>query len=217
MIKKRNLVFLGPPGAGKGTIAQMLAEHSNLLHISTGDIFRKEIKNETELGKKAKEYVTAGGLVPDALVAKMVGSRLAEDDCGNGFILDGFPRTLPQAELFKDVMKTTGITLDAVLYFEAGKELLIKRLTSRLTCKQCGTNFNTIFSPPKEKDICDRCGGELYQRADDSLDTVNSRLEIYNKETAPLIDYYKKAGLLLTVDGTKDRNSTFPDVLEVLS
>ena len=217
MITKRNLVFLGPPGAGKGTIAEILSEDANLLHISTGDIFRNEIKNKTELGKKAKEYVTSGGLVPDDLVAEMVGSRLAKSDCDDGFILDGFPRTLPQAEIFESVLTKINKKVDMVVYFEAGDELLIQRLTARIVCKDCGANFNTLFSPPKEEGICDRCGGELYQRPDDSLETATGRLAVYDKETAPLIDYYKKEGLLATVNGEQSKEITFPAVLEVVS
>lgn len=217
MITKRNLVFLGPPGAGKGTIAELLSEDEELLHISTGDIFRNEIKNETELGKKAKEYVTSGGLVPDDLVAEMVGSRLAQSDCDNGFILDGFPRTLPQAEIFETVLQKINKKVDLVVYFEAGDELLLQRLTARIICKECGANFNKIFSPPKEEGICDRCGGELYQRPDDSLETATGRLEVYKKETSPLIDYYTKAAILATVDGEQTKDKSYPAVLEVLS
>lgn len=217
MLKKHNLVFLGPPGAGKGTIAQILSENTGLVHISTGDIFRNEIKNETELGKKAKHYVTTGGLVPDDLVAEMVGSRLAKDDCADGFILDGFPRTLPQAELFKEALNKINKKLDLVVYFEAGEELLLQRLTARIICKQCGGNFNKIFSPPKKEGICDLCQGELYQRADDSLETAKDRLKVYNEQTAPLIDYYKKAALLVSIDGSQAKDITYPAVFEVVS
>lgn len=217
MLKKHNLVFLGPPGAGKGTIAQILSEQTGLVHISTGDIFRNEIKNETELGKKAKHYVTTGGLVPDDLVAAMVGSRLAKDDCADGFILDGFPRTLPQAELFKEALSSIQKKLDLVIYFEAGEELLLERLTARIICKQCGANFNKIFSPPKQDGICDLCGGDLYQRPDDSLETAKDRLKVYDDQTAPLIEYYKKDDLLVAVDGSTQKDVTYPAVLEVVS
>ncbi len=217
MIAKHNLVFLGPPGAGKGTIAELLSADSGLIHISTGDIFRNEIKNETELGQKAKKYVSSGGLVPDNLVAEMVGSRLADPDCNDGFILDGFPRTLPQAELFEKALIKINKKLDIVVYFEAGEELLLKRLTARIICKDCGGNFNKIFSPPEKEGICDKCGGELYQRPDDSPETAKGRLEIYEKETAPLIDYYKKAELLVSIDGENSKEITFPAVLEVLT
>jgi adenylate kinase len=217
MLNKHNLVFLGPPGAGKGTIAQILSRESGLVHISTGDIFRNEIKNETELGKKAKHYVTSGGLVPDELVAEMVSSRLAKEDCADGFILDGFPRTLPQAELFKDALDNIQKNVDCVIYFEAGEELLLKRLTARIICKKCGTNFNKVFSPPKEEGICDLCRGELYQRPDDSLETAKDRLKVYDDQTAPLIDYYRKEGVLVAVDGSTQKEVTYPAVLEVLT
>ena len=216
MISKRNLVFFGPPGAGKGTIAQILSADTGLVHISTGDIFRKEIKNETELGLKAKQYVTSGGLVPDDLVAEMVSSRLAEDDCREGFILDGFPRTLPQAELFKEALKKTGLHIDCVVNFEAPEQLLIERLTARIICKNCGQNFNKIFSPPEKEGICDLCGGDLYQRPDDSLATARDRLKVYHEQTSPLIDYYTNEGLLVSVDGSQQKDVTYPAVLEVL-
>ena len=217
MLNKRNLVFFGPPGVGKGTIAQILSKDTGLVHISTGDIFRNEIKNETELGKKAKHYVTSGGLVPDDLVAEMVSSRLAEDDCAEGFILDGFPRTLPQAELFKEALDKNKMHIDCVVNFEAPDELLLQRLTARIICKNCGQNFNKVFSPPKEDGICDLCGGELYQRPDDSLETAKDRLKIYGEQTAPLIDYYITEGVLVSVDGSTQKNVTYPAVLEVLN
>jgi adenylate kinase len=217
MVTKRNLVFLGAPGAGKGTIAQILSEKEGLVHISTGDIFRNEIKNETELGKKAKHYVTTGGLVPDDLVAEMVASRLSEKDCDSGFILDGFPRTMPQADLFETALDKIGRKIDLVVYFKCDEELLLKRLTARIICKQCGSNFNKLFMPPKKEGVCDKCGGELYQRPDDSLETAKERLAIYNEQTAPLVDYYKKKGLLAEVDGSLGKDSTTPLVLEVVS
>lgn len=214
---KKNIIFLGAPGAGKGTFAGLLIEKIPLSHISTGDIFRREIKNETEIGKKAKKYVESGGLVPDEIVAEMVTKRLSEPDCANGFILDGFPRTLNQAQLLKDALKNTNLKIDGVIYFEAGDDLLIKRLTARITCKQCNKNFNKLFSPPKVEGKCDSCGGELYQRKDDSLETAKSRLELFYKETSPLIDFYKKEKLLLCLNSERGKDEVMKDLLEILS
>lgn len=216
MTRKMNLVFLGPPGAGKGTLAQMLSKEVSSAHISTGDILREEIKNETELGKKAKHYVTTGGLVPDELVADMVGFRLTKDDCAKGFILDGFPRTVPQAKLLEDALKKIRKKLDLVIYFKAGEELLLKRLTARITCRKCNANFNKIFSPPKKDMFCDFCEGELYQRADDSLETAKSRLKVYSEQTEPLISYYEERRLLVTLNAELSKNEMFPNLLKVI-
>ncbi|MCP4179436.1 MAG: adenylate kinase [bacterium] len=213
---KKNLIFLGAPGAGKGTFASLLTEETPLVHISTGDIFRKEIKNGTELGKKAKAYVESGGLVPDELVADMVTKRLSEEDCEKGFILDGFPRTLNQAELLKNTIKNINKEIDAVIYFQAGDELLLKRLTARLMCRDCGGNFNKIFSPPKIEGKCDICKGELYQRKDDSLETAKSRLELYHKETAPLVDFYEKEKILYSVNSERGKKPVLKDILELI-
>ena len=214
---KRNLIFLGAPGAGKGTFASMLTEEISITHISTGEIFRNEIKNETELGKTAKKYVESGGLVPDDIVAKMVSKRLAEADCNDGFILDGFPRTINQAKLLTDALSEISKSIDSVIYFEAGDELLIQRLTARLTCRKCGINFNKIFGPPKAEGICDTCGGELYQRADDSLETATGRLSLYKEQTEPLVAYYEKEGLLLTINSERGKNVVFPELLKMVN
>lgn len=217
MIKRRNLVFLGAPGAGKGTLAAMLAQQSGLPHISTGDLFRKEMADGTELGKRAKQYVTTGGLVPDDLVADMVGSRLSQADCAKGFILDGFPRTLPQADLLGKTLSGIGKKLDRVVLFDADRDLLVQRLTARIICRQCGGNFNKIFSPPKQAGVCDQCGGELYQRADDSLKTAKDRLRIYHEQTAPLIAYYEQRGLLAKINSGAEKNEAFKELLRVLN
>ncbi|HBM15516.1 MAG TPA: adenylate kinase [Lentisphaeria bacterium] len=209
---KKNIIFLGAPGAGKGTFAALLVEKKALLHISTGDIFRREIKNGTELGKKAKNYVESGGLVPDEIVADMVAKRLSEPDCKEGFILDGFPRTLNQAEL----LKKTGVRIDAVISFDANDDLLIKRLTARIMCRQCNENYNKLFSPPAKEGICDKCGGELYQRKDDSLETANSRLALYHKETAPLIDFYKKGKILFSLNSAREKGEVMKDLLKLI-
>lgn len=217
MISKKNLVLLGPPGAGKGTLSVILKEESALPHISTGDIFRAEIKKGSDLGKKAEEYVNKGQLVPDEIVAEMTGRRLAEKDCLAGFILDGFPRTVRQAELLEKELDKTNRKLDLVIYFKAEKELLIKRLTARLTCKSCGLNFNKIFSPPAKEGICDKCGGELFQRPDDSYETAVNRLKVYEEQTAPLISFYKNKGLLGEIDAGLPKDQAYTDLLKVLA
>lgn len=217
MIKKKNLVFLGPPGAGKGTLSEVLIKETGISHISTGNILRAEIKNETELGKKAKGFVSSGALVPDELVADMVGEWLGKDECGKGFILDGFPRTVKQAELLEKALKKIGKKLDCVIYFKAGEELLLKRLTARLTCGGCGLIFNKLFSPPKKEGVCDSCGKNLIQRADDSLETAKERLKVYNAQTAPLIEYYEKKGLLCSVDAELSKDKSYPMLISVLN
>lgn len=216
-IKNRNLIFLGAPGAGKGTLADMLCGEYEILHISTGDILRNEIKNGTELGKKAGQYVTSGGLVPDQLIVDMVGTRLSQKDCGNGFILDGFPRTLVQAELLEGVLKKINKKIDKVIYFQVDDELLIRRLTARIICEKCGTNFNKIFSPPKKEGLCDKCGGELYQREDDSLEKAQFRLKVYNEQTAPLIPYYKEKNMLSLINAGQMKNASYQKLIEALS
>jgi len=188
---KKNLLFLGAPGAGKGTMAGLLTKDTDIVHISTGDIFRREIKNQTKLGLKAKNYMDSGGLVPDELVIDMVVTRLKCEDCKKGFILDGFPRTLNQAELLGEVLNEINNPLDSVIFFNANDEVLLKRLTARLTCKSCGKNFNKLFTPPKAEGICDVCNGELYQRSDDSLETAQNRLKVYKDQTLPVVNYYK--------------------------
>lgn len=218
MIKKKNLVFLGPPGAGKGTLSKILIEEESLAHISTGDIFRNEIKNQTPLGKKAKEYVDNGGLVPDEVVAEMVAERLKQKDCDKGFILDGFPRTVKQAELLEDSLKKQNKLLDTVVYFNAGDELLLKRLTARISCKNCGSVFNKIFSPPKKEGICDSCGqAALYQRPDDSLETAKNRLKVYYEQTQPLIDYYTKKQLLFQINSELPKEEAYSSLSKALN
>ena len=217
MIKKRNLIFLGPPGAGKGTLSDPLMKAEQLTHISTGDILRAEIKNGTELGKNAKAYMDQGKLVPDQIVADMVGKRLASEDCKGGFILDGFPRTVAQAELLEQVMKKIGMTLDAAVLFDAPEDLLLKRLTARLTCRSCGASFNKIFALPKKEGVCDNCGGELFQRSDDSLETAQNRLKVYREQTSPLIDYYIGKGLLCKIDSSLPKEEGYAALLSVLS
>ena len=217
MIKKKNLVFLGPPGAGKGTLSEIIINDEKLVHISTGDIFRAEIKNGTELGREAKAYMDAGKLVPDQLVVDMVAARLAKDDCANGFILDGFPRTVIQAEMLDKIAKKTGRDIDCVVLFDAPYDLLIQRLTARLTCKSCKANFNKLFSKPKQEGVCDHCGGELYQRSDDSMETAVNRLKVYNEQTAPLIEFYTRKNLLFTVDASLPKAEVYAAFLKALN
>ena len=217
MIKNKNLVFMGPPGAGKGTLSEVLLKDEKLVHISTGDILRAEIAQGTELGKSAKALMDQGKLVPDQIVADMVASRLTQADCDAGFILDGFPRTVAQAELLKESAAKIGRNLDKVVLFDAPRELLLQRLTARLTCRQCKASFNKIFAQPKVEGVCDHCSGELFQRSDDSLETAQNRLKVYDEQTAPLIDYYRSNGLLATIDSSLPKDQGYAALLAVLN
>jgi|UniRef100_A0A7C3WV38 adenylate kinase len=209
------IIFLGPPGAGKGTHAKEISSILNIPHISTGDIFRDAIKNQTELGMKVKEFLDSGKLVPDELVWEVVKDRLNAEDCKNGFILDGFPRTILQAELLDKYLKEKNADLK-VIYLDASDDLVIKRLSSRRVCKNCGAIYNLISMPPKKEGICDICGGELYQRSDDYPDVIKKRLETYYRETQPLIDYYKNRGVMYTISAEKDREEVLQEILKVV-
>lgn len=202
MITKKNIVLLGPPGAGKGTLSEILLRDEKLAHVSTGDIFRSEIGKGSDLGKLAKSYIDAGKLVPDEVVADMVAAKLLSAECADGFLLDGFPRTINQAGLLENALTKAGKKLDAVILFDAPEELLIQRLTARLTCRKCGASYNKIFSKPKQEGVCDSCGGELYQRSDDSLETAKNRLSVYKEQTFPLIEYYTEKSLLSKIDSS---------------
>ena len=207
----KNLVFLGAPGAGKGTMAEMLVDKYGFAHISTGDILRAAIKQGTELGKEAQGYMDKGNLMPDELISAIVAEKLRDDNIQEtGFILDGFPRTVKQADLLSEAKEKYSITLDAVVLIEVSREILVKRLTARRICNDCGAVFNTIFNPSEKEGVCDKCGGELYQRSDDSPETVQDRLAVYEKKTEPLIEYYDERGLLVKVsgEGTRDENMT---------
>ena len=217
MIKNKNLVFMGPPGAGKGTLSEVLLKDEKLVHISPGDILRAELAQGPELGKSAKALMDQGKLVPDQIVADMVASRLTQADCDAGFILDGFPRTVAQAELLKESAAKIGRNLDKVVLFDAPRELLLQRLTARLTCRQCKASFNKIFAQPKVEGVCDHCGGELFQRSDDSLETAQNRLKVYDEQTAPLIDYYRSNGLLATIDSSLPKDQGYAALLAVLN
>lgn len=205
-MNKKNLIFIGAPGSGKGTISNLLMELAPLAHISTGDILRDEIKRDTELGRQAAVIMKEGGLVSDEIVVGMVKERLAKDDCKAGFILDGFPRTLNQAELLNKVLADLGMTLDAVVFFNVKDETLLARLTSRLSCK-CGAVFNKLGMPPKVEGICDKCGQELFQRADDSLETAQNRLSVFYKQTQPVIDYYRTTGKMIELKDMEKEDS----------
>ena len=194
------VVLLGPPGAGKGTQATGIEERYNIVHISTGDIFRKNVKEGTPLGKQAKAYMDKGELVPDELVIALVEDRLKQDDCANGYLLDGFPRTVFQAE----AMEKLGIDVDKVVDIQVGRDVLITRATGRRVCKNCGETYHISFRPTQVEGVCDKCGGEVAHRADDQEETVARRIDVYLNETAPLVDYYEKKGNIVHVNGEQD-------------
>jgi len=212
-----NLVLLGPPGAGKGTQAKMMIDRYRIPQISTGDILRAALKERTPLGLKAKEYMDKGLLVPDEVVIDIIKDRLKEDDCRNGYILDGFPRTVAQAQALDRVLTAMNSGIDHVISIEVEKGELIKRLTGRRTCRQCGRGYHVIFDPPLNKDLCDKCQGELYQRDDDNEDTVRNRLEVYDSQTFPLIQFYKEKGLVRSIDGQGGIQQIFDRIIKALS
>jgi adenylate kinase len=211
------LVLLGPPGVGKGTQASAIVSKYKIPHISTGDIFRANIKEGTELGKEAKSYMDKGLLVPDEVVVSIVKDRLTKDDCKEGFLLDGFPRTLEQADALDKELSKLGIKLDKVVNIDADKEILVKRAIGRRICKSCGATYHIEFNPPKVDNICDLDGGELYQRDDDIVETVSTRIEVYTNQTKPLIKYYEEKGIILNVDGTRPIDETFDTIVKALS
>ena len=214
--KMLRAVLLGPPGAGKGTQAAKVIEKYNVPHISTGDIFRANIKEGTELGKKAQGYINEGKLVPDELVVDLVTDRFQQDDCKDGFLLDGFPRTILQAEQLDEFLSKNGQKLDIVLNFKVRKDVLVERISGRRVCKACGASFHVVNVPPKKEGICDRCGGELIQRKDDNRETVENRINVYESETAVLIGYYEKQGVLVDFDGEKSHEEVFADVVKAI-
>ncbi len=195
------VVFLGPPGAGKGTQAKFLQEKYGACQVSTGDILRKAVQDRTPLGKKAAEYLDKGGLVPDDVVLNLVAERLQQKDCEKGFILDGFPRTVAQAEGLERILENLGWGLDAALCLELPQGVIIQRLSGRRNCRKCGGLYHTAWSPPRRDGVCDQCGGELYQRQDDREETVAARLRVFDAQTAPLVEYYRKRGLLRPING----------------
>ena len=211
-----NLILLGPPGAGKGTQAKMMIDKYHIPQISTGDILRAALKERTPLGLKAKEYMDKGLLVPDEVVIDIIRERLKEKDCQNGYILDGFPRTVAQAEALDKVLSAMNSGIDHVISIEVDKGELVKRLTGRRTCRQCGRGYHVIFDPPLNKDLCDKCQGELYQRDDDNEDTVRNRLDVYESQTFPLIQYYKEKDLIRSIDGQGGIQQIFYRIVKVL-
>ena len=210
------IIMLGAPGAGKGTQAKMIAEKYNIPHISTGDIFRANIKNGTELGKKAKSYMDKGQLVPDELTLDLIMDRFKEDDCKNGYVLDGFPRTIPQAEALDTALKANGEKVDFAIDVDVPDENIVKRMGGRRACVNCGATYHIVYSPTKVEGKCDKCGEELIVRDDDKPETVLSRLEVYHNQTQPLIDYYNKQGILKNVDGTVDMKDVFKAIVDIL-
>lgn len=210
------IIMLGAPGAGKGTQAKRIAEKYGIPHISTGDIFRANIKSGTELGRRAKAYMDQGLLVPDEIVVDIVVDRLKQSDCANGYILDGFPRTIPQAEALDNALKTIEETIDYAINVEVSDSYIVERMSGRRACLNCGATYHVVNIPTKVEGICDVCGSEVVLRDDDKPETVLKRLNVYHEQTQPLIDYYSKQNLLVDVDGTKDMSEVFQTIIRVL-
>ena len=210
------IIMLGAPGAGKGTQAIMISEKYGIPHISTGDIFRANIKNGTELGKKAREYMDQGLLVPDELTCDLVVDRISRDDCSKGYILDGFPRTIPQAQALDRALDNMKTSLDYAIDVDVPDENIVNRMSGRRACPGCGATYHVVFRAPQKEGICDECGEKLITRSDDLPETVQKRLSVYHEQTQPLIDYYEKKGILKTVDGTKHVEEVFSDITSIL-
>ena len=213
---KMKIIMLGAPGAGKGTQAKMIADKYSVPHISTGDIFRANIKNGTELGMEAKKYMDQGQLVPDELTVKILLDRVAQDDCKNGYVLDGFPRTIPQANVLDEALNKLGEKIDFAVNVDVPDENIIRRMGGRRACVSCGATYHIEHVPPKAEGVCDRCNSELILRDDDKPETVKNRLEIYHEQTQPLIDFYEAKGVLKNVDGTVDMNDVFAAIVSIL-
>lgn len=211
-----NIVFMGPPGAGKGTQAEYIVNEFHIPHISTGDAFRLAMKQKTELGKKAKEYVDQGLLVPDEITNGIVRERLEQPDCAKGFLLDGFPRTVAQADALDQMLSEMSKQLDHVINLKVDRSLLLARLTGRRICKDCGATYHVLFNPPKQEGVCDKCSGELYQRSDDTEQKVGTRLDEYTNKTAPLLAYYENKGLLREINGEQEIGQVTSDISLIL-
>lgn len=211
------IVMLGAPGAGKGTQAEMLAKKYDIPHVSTGDIFRMNIKNGTELGMEAKKYMDQGLLVPDELTVRILLDRVAKEDCKKGYVLDGFPRNIPQANVLDDALSKLGDKIDYAINVDVPDENIIRRMSGRRACLACGATYHIEHVPPKKEGICDKCGQELVLRDDDKPETVKNRLQVYKEQTQPLIDFYGKQSILHNVDGTKDMNEVFDAIVAILS
>lgn len=210
------IIMMGPPGAGKGSQAKIIAKEYSIPHISTGDMFRSALKNETPMGLKAKEFMDKGELVPDSVVNGLVEERISQDDCKNGYVLDGYPRTINQADALSDILEDKQQEIDVVISIDTSDETVIKRLTGRRVCVSCGAIYHVDNNPPEEQGVCDLCEGEVVQREDDKEETVRNRLEVYKKQTKPLIEYYEKKDLLVEVDGEQELSDVFADIKEIL-
>ncbi|AEH61059.1 adenylate kinase [Methanosalsum zhilinae DSM 4017] len=212
-----NLILFGPPGAGKGTQAKKLSIKYDIPHISTGDILRENVKSETELGLEAKKYMDKGELVPDDVLINLIKNRLSEDDTSSGFLLDGYPRTVPQADALDDILDELDKPVDAVINLDVPDEELVRRLSGRRLCNDCGASYHVEFNPPEKENICDLCGGQLYQRDDDKKDVILQRLSVYKKQTYPLIEYYEDKDVLMTIDGTGNVDEVLNRINTLLS
>jgi adenylate kinase len=211
-----NIVLFGPPGAGKGTQAKELTKKYGIPHISTGDILRANVRDGTELGMKAKEYMDRGELVPDTVLIGLIRNRLNEPDCKEGYLLDGYPRTIPQADALDVILREIGKPLDVVINIDVSDDSLVERLSGRRTCPNCGESYHVVFNPPEQQGVCDSCGSQLYQRDDDREEVIRQRLAVYNQKTKPLIDYYAKAGILINIDGSRSVDDVFRAVSGVM-
>ncbi|SDF64693.1 Adenylate kinase [Methanolobus vulcani] len=210
-----NIALFGPPGAGKGTQAKELSKYYNIPHISTGDILRANVRDGTELGLKAKQYMDKGELVPDEVLIGLIRNRLTEPDCETGYLLDGYPRTIPQADALTGILSDINKPLDAVINIEVSDDELVKRLSGRRSCT-CGESYHVVFNPPEKEGVCNACGAELYQRDDDKEEVIRQRLSVYNEKTKPLINYYDDAGILVNIDGTGAVDAVFADICKVM-